>query len=91
MAYGIHDLELKGLSVKTILSVHINHEPGEHGLMELTADMGEKNLDTPIQETGNGEKVVLYGRRDGEKTVIFSGVITKLTSKSMGKSWRRLE
>ena len=42
MAYGIHDLELKGLSVKTILSVHINHEPGEHGLMELTADMGEK-------------------------------------------------
>ena len=86
MAYGIHDLELKGLSVKTILSVHINHEPGEHGLMELTADMGEKNLDTPIQETGNGEKVVLYGRRDGEKTVIFSGVITKLTSKSMGKS-----
>ena len=76
MAYGIHDLELKGLSVKTILSVHINHEPGEHGLMELTADMGEKNLDTPIQETGNGEKVVLYGRRDGERPS-FSAVSSR--------------
>lgn len=86
MAYGIHDLDLTGLSVKTILSVHISHEPGEHGLMELTADMGEKNMDTPIQETGNGKKVVLYGKRDGKKTIIFSGVITKLTSKSMGKS-----
>ena len=86
MAYGIHDLELTGLSVKTILSVHISHEPGEHGLMELTADMGEKNMDTPIQETGNGKKVVLYGRKDGKKSVIFSGVITNLTSKSMGKS-----
>lgn len=86
MAYGIHDLDLAGLQVKTILSVHISHEPGEHGLMELTADMGEKNMDTPIQETGNGKKVVLYGKRDGEKAIIFSGVITKLTSKSMGKS-----
>lgn len=36
MAYGIHDLELKGLQVKTILSVHISHKPGEHGVMELT-------------------------------------------------------
>lgn len=86
MAYGIHDLNLTGLPVKTILSVHICHEPGEHGLMELTADMGEQNMDVPIQETGNGAKVVLYGKKDGEKEIIFSGVITKLTSKSMGKS-----
>ncbi len=86
MAYGIHDLELTGLQVKTILSVRISHEPGEHGLMELTADMGESNLDIPIQETGNGQKVVLSGKKDGKKTVIFSGIITKLTSKSMGKS-----
>lgn len=86
MACGIHDLELTGLPVKTILSVHISHEPGEHGLMELTADMGEKNMDTPIQETGNGEKVVLYDKRGGKKAIIFSGVITNLTAKSMGKS-----
>lgn len=86
MAYGIHDLELTGLKVKTILSVHISHEPGEHGLMELTADMGESNLDTPIQQTGNGQKVVLSGKRDGQKTVLFSGVITNLTAQSMGKS-----
>lgn len=86
MAYGIHDLNLTGLPVKTILSVHISHEPGEHGLMELTADMGEQNMDVPIQETGNGAKVVLYGKKDGEEVIIFSGVITKLTSKSMGKS-----
>ncbi len=86
MAYGIHDLELTGLQVKTILSVQISHEPGEHGLMELTADMGEKKLDIPVQETGNGEKVVLYGKKDGKKAVIFSGVMTNLTAKSMGKS-----
>lgn len=86
MAYGIHDLELTGLQVKTILSLQIRHEPGEHGLMELTADMGEKNMDTPVQETGNGKKIVLYGKRDGKKTIIFSGVITKLTTRSMGKS-----
>lgn len=86
MAYGIHDLELTGLQIKTILTLQISHEPGEHGLMELTADMGERNMDTPIQETGNGEKVVLYEKRDGKKTVIFSGVITKLSSRSMGKS-----
>lgn len=86
MAYGIHDLELTGLQIKTILSMHISHEPGEHGLMELTADMGEKNLDTPIQKIGNGEKVVLYDKKDGKKSVIFSGVITKLSSQSMGKS-----
>lgn len=86
MAYGIHDLELTGLQVKTILSVHISHEPGEHGFLELTADMGEKNMDIPVQETGTGKKVVLYDKRDGKKAVIFSGVITKLTSRSMGKS-----
>lgn len=86
MAFGIHDLELTGLQIKTILSVHISHEPGEHGFMELTADMGEKNMDTPVQETGNGKKVVLYDKRDGKKTAIFSGVITKLASRSMGKS-----
>lgn len=86
MAYGIHDLELTGLQVKTILSLQIRHEPGEHGLMELTADMGEKNMDIPVQETENGKKIVLYDKRDGKKSVIFSGVITRLTSKSMGKS-----
>lgn len=86
MAYGIHDLELTGLQIKTILALHIRHEPGEHGFMELTADMGESNMDTPIQETRNGEKVVLYEKRDGKKAVIFSGVITKLSSRSMGKS-----
>ncbi len=86
MAYGIHDLELTGLQVKTILSLQISHEPGEHGCMELTADMGEKNMDIPVQEVGNGQKVVLYGNRDGKRTIIFSGVITKLTTRSMGKS-----
>lgn len=86
MAYGIHDLELIGLQIKTILSMHISHEPGEHGLMELTADMGEKNMDTPIQEIGNGKKVILYDKKDGKKSVIFSGVITRLSSQSMGKS-----
>lgn len=86
MAYGIHDLELTGLKVKTILSVHISHESGEHGHMELTADMGESNLDIPIQQTGNGQKVVLSGKSNGQKTVLFSGVITNLTAQSMGKS-----
>ena len=47
MAYGIHDLELKGLQVKTILSVRIGHIAGGHGTMELTADMGENNMDIP--------------------------------------------
>lgn len=86
MAYGIHDLELTGLQVKTILSVHISHKPGEHGVMELTADMGEKNMDIPIQETGSGQAVVLSGKRNGKKTPLFCGVITKLTAQSMGKS-----
>lgn len=86
MAYGIHDLELTGLQVKTILSVHISHKPGEHGIMELTADMGENNMDIPVQETGSGQPVVLSGRKNGNKETLFSGVITKLTARSMGKS-----
>lgn len=53
--------------------------------MELTADMGEK-IWTPLSRRPNGEKVVLYGIRDGKKTIIFSGVITELLTRSMGKS-----
>lgn len=86
MAYGIHDLELTGLQVKTILSVHISHRPGEHGKMELTADMGENNMDLPIHETGSGQAVTLCGRRKGVRELLFCGTITKLTAQSMGNS-----
>lgn len=86
MAYGIHDLKLTGLQVKTILSVHIRHKAGEHGVMELTADMGERNMDIPIQETGSEQKVTLIAVKNGNKILLFSGIITNLTSQSMGKS-----
>lgn len=86
MAYGVHELELTGLKVKTILSVHIIHKPGEHGTMELTADMGEKNMDIPIQETGSGQPVVLSAIKNGKKLPLFCGVITRLVSQSMGRS-----
>lgn len=86
MAYGIHDLELKGLQVKTILSVRISHKAGGHGTMELTADMGEKNMDIPVLETGSGQTVLLSGKQNGETVPLFGGIITDLTVHSMGKS-----
>lgn len=86
MAYGIHDLKLTGLRVKTILSVHISHKPGEHGVMELTADMGESNMDLPVHETESGQSVALFGKKDGRQELLFCGVITKLTSEIMGRS-----
>lgn len=86
MAYGIHELELTGFQVKTILFVHIVHEPGKHGVMELTADMGETNLDVPVIEAENGQAIVLSGVRNGKKESLFCGVITRLTTQSMGKS-----
>lgn len=87
MAYGLRDLRLTGLQVQTILSVHIEHRPGEHGRMELTADLGEQNEDFPIHETGSGQNVVLYGDKAGKQEPVFSGIITRLEVKSVGKSY----
>ena len=63
MAYGLHDLELTGLQVKTILSLQIFHKPGEHGKMELLADLGEENGDFPIHETNSSQKITLLDRK----------------------------
>lgn len=87
MAYGLHDLELTGLQIKTILSVHILHKPGEHGVMELTADLGEENGDFPIHETGSGQKITLFDKRDGKRNPLFCGVIAGLEVQSVGKSY----
>lgn len=87
MAYGVHDLELSGLQVKTILAVDILHRPGEHGVMELTADLGEMNGDSPVQETGSGQKVTLTGVKNGKREILFSGVVTRFTVESMGRSF----
>ena len=87
MAYGLHDLELTGLRVKTILSVHILHRPGEHGVMELTADLGEENGDFPIHETGSRQKIALYEKKDGRRNPLFGGVIVGLEVRSVGKSY----
>lgn len=86
MAYGIHDLELTGLEVKTILSVSVRHEKGEHGRLELVADLGDIQMDKPVHEAASMQKVALSGVKGGSKKVIFSGIITGLTVKSMGKS-----
>lgn len=87
MAYGLHDLELTGLQVKTILSLQIFHKPGEHGKMELLADLGEENGDFPIHETNSSQKITLFEKRDGKKNPIFSGIITGLWVQSEGKSF----
>lgn len=87
MAYGVHDLRLSGLQVKTILTVDISHRPGEHGVMELTADLGEVNGDVPVQETGSGQKVTLTGVKAGKQELLFSGVITRFIVESMGRSF----
>ncbi len=87
MAYGLHDLELTGLQIKTILSVHIHHKPGEHGKMELQADLGEENGDFPVHETNSGQKITLFENKDGKRKPIFSGVITGLWVRSEGKSF----
>lgn len=87
MAYGLHDLELTGLQIKTILSVHVIHKPGEHGVMELTADLGEENGDFPIHETESCQKIALFEKRDGKRNPIFCGVVTGLEVQSVGKSY----
>lgn len=87
MAYGFHDLELTGLQVKTILSLHIIHKPGEHGVMELSADLGEENGDFPILETNSGQKIALYENRDGKRNPLFCGIIVNLEVESAGKSY----
>lgn len=87
MAYGLHDLELTGLQVKTILSVQILHKPGEHGRMELTADLGEEKGDFPIHETNSGQKITLFEKRDGKSNPIFCGIIAGLEVHSEGKSF----
>ncbi len=87
MAYGLHDLELTGLQIKTILSVHILHKPGEHGKMELTADLGEENGDFPIQEAKSCQKITLFEKRDEKRNPLFCGVITGLEVQSEGKSF----
>ncbi len=86
MAYGIHDLELTGLHVKTILSVQISHKMGEHGKLVLTADLGETRMDIPVQEAESFQRITLSGQNDGKKKLIFAGIITKLKAKAMGKS-----
>lgn len=86
MAYGLHDLELTGLQIKTILSVHILHKPGEHGVMELTADLGEENGDFPIHETGSGQKITLFDKRDGKRNPLFCGVIAGLEVQSVERA-----
>ncbi len=88
MAYGIHELELEGLRVKTILSVRIRHEAGRHGEMELEADMGQEDMDLPVLETGSGQSVVLSGRKDGKWEPLFCGTITGLEAEGMGQSCR---
>lgn len=90
MAYSIHDLELAGLQIKTILSVHIFHKPGEHGVLEILADMGEENGDFPIQEAGSRHKITLYEKRNGTRRTLFCGVIVNLEVKSSGKSYHAL-
>lgn len=87
MAYGLHDLELTGLQIKTILSVHVLHKPGEHGVMELTADLGQENGDFPIHETKSGQKIALFEKRDGKRNPLFCGVIAGLEVQSVGKSY----
>lgn len=87
MACGLHNLELTGLQVKTILSVHIHHKPGEHGVMELTADLGEENGEFPIHETGSGQKIALYQNENGKRDFVFCGVIVGLEVCSVGKSY----
>ena len=87
MAYGLHDLELTGLQIKTILSVHMLHKPGEHGVMELTADLGEENEDFPIHETESGQKIALFEKKDGKRNPLFCGIIAGLEVQSVGKSY----
>lgn len=87
MAYGLHDLELTGLQIKTILSVHMLHRPGEHGVLELTADLGEENGDFPIHETESGQKIALFEKRDGKRNPLFCGIIAGLEVQSLGKSY----
>ncbi len=87
MAYGIRDLRLEGLQVQTILSVHIEHKHGEHGRMELSADLGEQNKDIPIYEAESGQTVVLYGNKAGKQEPIFSGIVTRLEVESAGSSY----
>lgn len=87
MAYGLHDLELTGLQIKTILSVHMLHRPGEHGVLELTADLGEENGDFPIHEIESGQKIALFEKRDGKRNPLFCGIIAGLEVQSVGRSY----
>lgn len=87
MAYGVHDLQIVGITVKTILSLQISHVPGEHGKLELTADLGDSNMDFPIHETGSGQRITLFGKKDNRNDIIFSGIITNLSVESMGKNY----
>lgn len=87
MAYGLHDLELTGLQARTILSVKISHKPGEHGILELTADLGEVNGDFPVQLTESSQEMVLYEHREGKRNRLFCGIIVNLEVYSTGKSY----
>ncbi len=87
MAYDLHALELTGFSIKTLLNVKIDHQPGDHGRLEIEADLGEDGRDYSIQETGDGQRVLLQGVCGEKKEPIFCGIITELIGKSVGNSY----
>lgn len=87
MAYDLHELKLTGLEIKALLKVTLWNQPGEHGYLEIEADLGEEGKDYSIQEARDGQRVLLQGICGGQKETLFCGVITELHGKSVGNSY----
>ena len=75
MAYSLHDLWVEGIPLTGIRFCVIENQMGEHGVLKLQGYFEEEAL----YELSENSPVQVWAGREGEKELLFSGVLTELT------------
>lgn len=73
--YSLHDLEITGISLAEILECETESVIGEHGTLMILACVDSEEM---LYELPDCQEINVFLRTGGEKTVLFSGIMTDI-------------
>lgn len=73
--YGLHDLEITGISLAEILECETESLIGEHGTLMLLARVDSEEM---LYELPDCQKITVFLRTGKEKTILFTGIMTDI-------------
>lgn len=73
--YSLHDLEITGISLKEVLECETQSVIGEHATLRILAHVDSEEM---LYELPDCQQISVFLRTGGEKTILFSGVVTDI-------------